>query len=175
MTEPLKIAMAGLGRMGQVHARNLLDIAKETGLCEVVALVDSDTDRLHSFAREHGCTARLFTSVRDLAAADVCRATFVATPTEKHREHATILIQAGHRVLLEKPLTGTLEGDRQFAGELDREHPEALMLAFQRRFDGALQYARALMQAGAVGRVFKIYSSLEDSNPAPDGYGRSQR
>src|SRR4051812_5403282 len=137
MTEPLRIAMAGLGRMGQVHARNLLEIAKETGCCEVVALVDTNTDRLHGFAREHGCTARLFTSVEELAASGLCRATFVATPTEKHREHAATLIRAGQRVLLEKPLTGTLEGDRQFAGELDREHPDALMLAFQRRFDGA--------------------------------------
>jgi myo-inositol 2-dehydrogenase/D-chiro-inositol 1-dehydrogenase len=26
------------------------------------------------------------------------------------------------------------------------------------------------MEEGAIGRVFKIYSALEDSNPAPDGY-----
>ena len=169
MSEPLRIAMAGLGRMGRVHARNLLDIAKQ-GACEVVALVDADRERMVSFAQEHGCKAQLFTSVDELAAANLCQATFIATPTGKHREHATTLIRAGHRVLLEKPLTGTLDGDRQFAAELDRDHPDALMLAFQRRFDAALQYARELMQSGAVGRVFKIYSALEDSNPAPDGY-----
>lgn len=161
--------MAGLGRMGHVHARNLLEIAKQ-GSCEVVALVDVDRERLTAFAQEHGCNAQLFTSVEELAAANVCSATFVATPTEKHREHATTLIRAGHRVLLEKPLTGTLDGDRQFAAELDSNYPNALMLAFQRRFDAALQYARDLMQSGAVGRVFKIYSALEDSNPAPNGY-----
>lgn len=166
MTEPLKIAMAGLGRMGQVHARNLLGVST----CEVVALVDSDRGRLQSFAEQNGFQGALFTTVEDLAASDICGATFLATPTENHREHAAALIRAGHRVLLEKPLTGTLEGDRQFAAELDREHPDALMLAFQRRFDGALQHARDLMRSGAVGRVFKIYSALEDSNPAPDGY-----
>jgi predicted dehydrogenase len=26
------------------------------------------------------------------------------------------------------------------------------------------------MDSGAIGRVFKIYSALEDSNPAPNGY-----
>jgi predicted dehydrogenase len=26
------------------------------------------------------------------------------------------------------------------------------------------------MDNGVIGRVFKIYSALEDSNPAPDGY-----
>jgi myo-inositol 2-dehydrogenase/D-chiro-inositol 1-dehydrogenase len=73
-------------------------------------------------------------------------------------------------VLVEKPLTGTLEGDREFAAWLDREYPNALMLAFQRRFDEPLQHAKQLIETGAIGRVFKIYSALEDSRPAPDGY-----
>ncbi len=33
-----------------------------------------------------------------------------------------------------------------------------------------LQYAKQLLDSGVIGRVFKIYSALEDSNPAPDGY-----
>ena len=170
MSEPLKIAIAGLGRMGWVHARNIVEIAEETGACELVALVDADRSRIEKFAAEHAPKAKLFSSVRELADADVCRATFVVTPTEKHREHATILIRAGHRVLLEKPLTGTLDGDREFAAELDRDYPSSLMLAFQRRFDAALAHARELMQSGLIGRVFKMYSALEDSNPAPNGY-----
>ena len=44
------------------------------------------------------------------------------------------------------------------------------MLAFQRRFDGPLLYAKQLVDSGAIGRVFKIYSALEDSRPAPNGY-----
>jgi myo-inositol 2-dehydrogenase/D-chiro-inositol 1-dehydrogenase len=44
------------------------------------------------------------------------------------------------------------------------------MLAFQRRFDQPLLYAKQLIEGGAIGRVFKIYSALEDSNPAPNGY-----
>ena len=44
------------------------------------------------------------------------------------------------------------------------------MLAFQRRFDGPLIHAKQLVESGVIGRVFKIYSALEDSNPAPNGY-----
>ena len=44
------------------------------------------------------------------------------------------------------------------------------MLAFQRRFDDPLIYAKKLIDSGAIGRVFKIFSALEDSNPAPNGY-----
>jgi predicted dehydrogenase len=73
-------------------------------------------------------------------------------------------------VILEKPLTGSLKGDSEFSAELDREAPNAVMLAFQRRFDPALAYGRELAHSGAIGKVFKIYSALEDSGPAPNGY-----
>ena len=44
------------------------------------------------------------------------------------------------------------------------------MLGFQRRFDAPICYAKQLIDQGAIGRIFKIYSSLEDSGPAPDGF-----
>jgi myo-inositol 2-dehydrogenase / D-chiro-inositol 1-dehydrogenase len=169
MSELLKLALVGFGRMGAIHALHAQELARE-GRCTLAALVDANPERARRFAAENGCDAPVFTSVRELAAANVCQASVIVTPTENHQEHAATLIAAGHRVLLEKPLTGTLEADRLFAAELDREHPHALMLAFQRRFDLPLQYAKELMGSGAIGRVFKIYSALEDSNPAPDGY-----
>src|SRR5579872_6938468 len=169
MSEPLKLALVGFGRMGAIHALHALELARE-GRCTVSALVDADPERARRFARENGCDAPVFASVQELAASKVAQVSVVVTPTENHREHATTLIAAGHRVLLEKPLTGTLEGDRRFAAELDRGHPRALMLAFQRRFDPPLHYAKELMDSGIIGRVFKVYSALEDSNPAPNGY-----
>jgi myo-inositol 2-dehydrogenase/D-chiro-inositol 1-dehydrogenase len=170
ISEPLKLAVVGIGRMGVIHALHAHELASESGSCVLAALVDSDTDRARGFAAQIGKDIPVFSSVQELAAADVCRASVIVTPTENHREHAAALIAAGHRVLLEKPLTGDLEADREFAAELDRTHPHALMLAFQRRFDAPLQYAKELMDSGVIGRIFKIYSALEDSNPAPNGY-----
>ena len=170
ISEPLKVAVVGLGRMGLVHALHVLELAAETKSCSIAALVDSDPQRARQFAENNGVDAPVLSSIDELIHADVCRATIVVTPTDRHREHATSLIEAGHRILLEKPLTGTLEQDREFAAHLDCSHAESLMLAFQRRFDEPLQHAKDLMTTGAVGRVFKIYSSLEDSNPAPNGY-----
>ena len=155
--------------MGWVHARNAVELQK-SGACQIAALVDSDLDRARRFAAQYGWVAPVFSSIEELVAAQVCEATFVVTPTDHHRGHTSTLVKAGHRVLLEKPLTGNLEGDTAFAAELDRDHPNSVMLAFQRRFDPGLQYAQTLMREGAIGRVFKLYSALEDSNPAPNGY-----
>ena len=170
MREPLRVAIAGLGRMGAVHALHLHELARDTQTCRLAALADIDPDRIRRFNAEIGQQIPGFASLEDLATAGACDAVVIVTPTDNHREHAARMIASGHRVFLEKPLTGTLEGDQAFAAELDRDHPQALMLAFQRRFDEPLLYAKQLMEAGAIGRIFKIYSALEDSNPAPNGY-----
>ncbi|MDP9050505.1 MAG: Gfo/Idh/MocA family oxidoreductase [Acidobacteriota bacterium] len=170
MAETLKVAVAGLGRMGAIHALHVHELARDTQTCQLAALAEPDSDRAHRFLSQIGDDVPIFPSVDALAKSGVCNAAVIVTPTEKHREHAATLISAGYRVLLEKPLTGTLESDQAFAAELDRDHPDALMIAFQRRFDQPLQYAKELMESGAIGRVFKIFSALEDSNPAPNGY-----
>lgn len=156
--------------MGWVHAQHLAELGRETGACRLCAVVDSDAAKLARFATELGYTGPVFTSLDAYIAANLCRATMVVAPTELHQAHTMALVKAGHRVLLEKPLTGTLEGDIACCAELDRDFPNAVMLAFQRRFDAALSYGRDLMRQGAIGRVFKIYSALEDSGPPPDGY-----
>jgi myo-inositol 2-dehydrogenase/D-chiro-inositol 1-dehydrogenase len=170
MAERLKIAVAGLGRMGAIHALHAYELARDTETCELVALAEPEAERAQRVLSDIGHNLPVFPSVNALAQSGICSAAVIVTPTDNHREHAAALIAAGFRVMLEKPLTGTLEADRAFAAELDRDHPNALMLAFQRRFDEPLQFAKKLMEGGAIGKVFKIYSALEDSNPAPNGY-----
>ena len=157
--------------MGIIHALHTKELAEETGACTVVALADVDQERARRVANEVGLTnVPIFGATADLANAKVCDAVVLVTPTDSHQADASALIETGHRVLMEKPLTGTLEGDRAFSAQLDRDHPNALMLAFQRRFDAAVQYGKELLDSGAIGRVFKVYSALEDSAPVPNGY-----
>lgn len=81
-----------------------------------------------------------------------------------------MLARAGHRILLEKPLTDSLQSDREFVRELAGTAPNAIMLGLQRRFDPPLMRAKQLIDEGAIGKPFKVVSILEDSNPVPDGY-----
>jgi len=170
VSEPLKIAIVGIGRMGAVHALHAHELARETKTCQLVAIADPDTERARRFLGSAGIHIPVFHDADALANSGICLAAVIATATDQHRDHATALISKGFRVLLEKPLTNTLEDDRAFVAELDANYPNSVMLAFQRRFDEPLQYARTLMQNGSVGRVFKIFSALEDSGPAPNGY-----
>ena len=162
----MDIGIVGIGRMGWVHAAHLLELQQE-GACRLTAVVDKDSSRVARFVHETGFSGQTFPSLEAYLEADLCKTSMVVTPTEFHGPHVMALVRAGHRVLLEKPLTGTLAGDIACCEELDRDYPNALMLAFQRRYDAALSYGRDLMRQGAIGRVFKIYSALEDSGPPP--------
>ena len=138
------------GRRSRPHGCDSRSSRVRTGpryqTCQLVALAEPDSERARRFLADIGMDIPVFPSVDALARSGICNAAVVVTPTDNHREHAATLISAGYRVMLEKPLTGTLEADRAFGAELDRDHPHALMLAFQRRFDEPLLYAKQLME-----------------------------
>ena len=168
---PLNLAVVGLGRIGVIHAFHANELALENAGCRLAALVDIDAERAERLAADLETTdVQIFSTVEDALASGQIDAAVIATPTGLHQLHAEQFIQAGKRVLLEKPMTSSLQDDRAFAARLDKDAPNALMLAFQRRFDAPLQHAKRLLDDGAIGRVFKIVSILEDSGPLPDGY-----
>jgi myo-inositol 2-dehydrogenase/D-chiro-inositol 1-dehydrogenase len=167
---PLRVAVAGLGRMGMIHALHIHELAQESDLCRLTAVSTIDKPAADRFLAMTGGSTPVVNDIAALAQSDMSDVIVIATNTPLHREHALMMIEAGQRVFLEKPLTGTLQGDRDFAELLQCDHPQSLMLGFQRRFDAPTLFAKELIDQGAIGRVFKIYSSLEDSGPAPDGF-----
>jgi len=169
MPQELRLAVVGLGRIGKIHALHARRLGG-AGRARLPALVDPALPRAHKLAAELGGDVAVYPSGEELTAAHGADAAVISTPTGMHRQHAQTLIDAGLRVLLEKPMTASLDGDREFTAALNRTSPDALMLAFQRRFDPALIRAKQLLKGGAIGRAFKIVSTLEDSAPLPDGY-----
>ncbi len=167
---PIRVGVIGLGRMGMIHALHIHELARESNLCKLTCVSTTDNNAADKFLAMTGTSTPVFDDIEKLAKSGLCDVSVIATNTPLHRQHALMMITAGQRVFLEKPLTGTLQGDRDFADLMERQHPNALMLGFQRRFDAPTLFAKQLIDQRAIGRVFKIYSSLEDSGPAPDGF-----
>ncbi len=106
MSQPVRIALAGLGRMGIIHALHVSEIARETGKCTLAALCDAIPDRARKVAADLGCDVPIYSSVEALGDAKVADATIVVTPTDQHRATASTLITRGQRVLVEKATHG---------------------------------------------------------------------
>jgi predicted dehydrogenase len=105
MTAPIRVAVIGVGHLGQHHARLLADLEG----VELAGVVDINSSRAQEIAEKYG--ARTFASPMDVVGhAD---AVTIATPTISHIDIAMPLIEAGMAVLIEKPLAaGLAEADR---------------------------------------------------------------
>jgi predicted dehydrogenase len=96
-----RVAVVGVGALGQHHARVYASLPSVT----LVGVNDKDQERAGEVARAHG-VAVLDGLDQVIAAAD---AVSVAVPTADHHSVARRLLEAGKDVLLEKPMTVTLE------------------------------------------------------------------
>jgi predicted dehydrogenase len=131
----LKIAVIGVGSLGQHHARNYAELARE-GIGELVGVCDVNEENAQKFAAQNGCD--YFTDWRALL--DKVTAVSIVTPTETHCEIACAFLEKGVHVLVEKPIARTLEetdqmiaaaqatGAKLMVGHLERFNPAMVAL-----------------------------------------------
>jgi predicted dehydrogenase len=123
-------AVIGVGRMGGHHARNY---AALTSHFKLVAVVDRNPDAASRAAETYNC--RAFATVEELLAANMgVKAATVALPTIYHRAAAEPLLAAGLDVLVEKPLSPTVEDGRAIV-QTAKKHARILQVGHTERFN----------------------------------------
>lgn len=171
----MKVLIAGLGSVGQRHARNLRAVFGDRvdllayrvrGLSRVIA----DDMTIEDGVVEQRYGIRSFADLSEALAARPL-ATFVCNPTAHHLSVARAAITAGSHVFIEKPLSHSLDG----VGELiDAAESRGLIAAvgYQLRHHPALLGARDLLAAGAIGPVTGVeahwHEYLPDAHPYED-------
>jgi predicted dehydrogenase len=128
----MRTAVVGVGYLGRFHAEKY---AVHPG-AELVAVVDVDRERAHAIAHELGVEAT--TDHRTLVGRIDCAS--IAVPTNQHFTVARDLLEAGVDVLVEKPVTTTVEEAKALVelavrggrvlqvGHLERFNPAVLAL-----------------------------------------------
>jgi predicted dehydrogenase len=101
VAEAIRTAVIGVGHLGRHHARILAALEGAS----LVAVVDTDAERARTVATATG--TRALGDYRDLAGQ--IDAVSIAAPTELHHEIAMSFLQQGIAVLVEKPMTRTLQ------------------------------------------------------------------
>ena len=160
MGEALRLAVVGVGRMGQYHARALAGL---DGI-KVVGVADTNPELALSVGREIGAAS--FRSPVDLLERDDVEAWLIAAPTSTHPDLVTMALGAGIHVLCEKPLaldphqSGSLGALAEAAGRV-------LQVGFWRRFAPPWARAKQLLEAGAIGRPIMLRLAQWDADPPP--------
>jgi inositol 2-dehydrogenase len=159
VTRRVRVGLAGLGRMGRIHAANL------SGRCpsaELACVFDADAGTARQVADQLGVPrAESFDDILADAAVD---AVAIATPTRTHAELSVRASQAGKHVFCEKPVSL----DRQATVEAIEAVLAAgvvFQVGFHRRFDPDWAAAVDRMRAGDLGEVYLFRTSLRDMTP----------
>ena len=128
---PLRLGVVGVGVMGYNHARVLSEMPGVT----LVGVADPDDKQADFVRRTLGCAA--VPSVDDLLALGV-DAVSIAAPTHLHRSIALAAIGRGVHVLVEKPITSSVEEGREIIAAA-RRAGVTLMVGHVERFNPAVQ------------------------------------
>jgi myo-inositol 2-dehydrogenase/D-chiro-inositol 1-dehydrogenase/scyllo-inositol 2-dehydrogenase (NAD+) len=155
MTErTLNFCVIGAGRAGLLHARNL---ARRIPATRVAALCDSNPEGLRQAGAELGVT-QLFTDHRAALELKDIDAVVVVTPTFLHCDIACLAARQGKHIFLEKPMALNAAECRRINAAA-RQAKVALQIGFMRRFDEEFLRAKAVLDAGDLGRVMIIKST----------------
>ena len=130
-----KTAVVGVGSLGQHHARNYAEIARN-GDSEFVGVCDKHEENARSIGEKNNCA--FFTDWREMIGK--VDAVSIVTPTETHCEIACAFLENGVNVLVEKPFAKTLDeadlmiaaaeksGAKLMVGHLERFNPAMVAL-----------------------------------------------
>jgi len=134
----INVAVIGAGAFGRNHARVYRQLEQSGEPVRLAAVVDRDRAHAEALAREFGPEVRVFGDVEQLIAAGGVQAASVVVPTSEHRNVAGALMSAGIEVLIEKPLTTTLEEADELIRLAQRENRIA-QVGHLERFNPAVQ------------------------------------
>lgn len=156
MSAAAPIVIAGVGSVGRRHLENL----RALGVSSVALLRTGHGGRIDDRFRHLPVDVDL-----EAALARGPRAFIVANPTALHLPVSLAAARAGCALLVEKPVSHTLDGVGDLATAL-RASSAACLVGFQYRFHDGLRQLRSWIEEGAVGRP--VSADVEWGEYLPD-------
>ena len=125
----VRVGVVGVGHIGREHAR----IYSRLPDVQFIGLYDLDGQVAQKTAQRYG--VKTFPTAQALA--EEVDAATIATPTHTHHEIATLFFQAGRHLLVEKPITDSIEQARDLV-EMAQRQNLVLQVGHIERFNPAL-------------------------------------
>lgn len=155
----LKLVVVGPGLIGKQHIR----LIKARADCELVAIVAPDHEPNHLVAREQDVP--LFHDLADCIARNQIDGVIISSPNQFHAEQATLCIEAGIPLLVEKPVTASV-GEGLALVSLVERHDAKVLVGHHRAHSPLLARAREIIREGRLGRLVSVMGSAQFFKPA---------
>jgi myo-inositol 2-dehydrogenase/D-chiro-inositol 1-dehydrogenase len=161
----IKVGIIGAGRIGKIHADNLLRLAN----VEVKSIADLNADEtLEAWAAAKGISNITKNNLEVIHDPEI-DAVFICSITDTHVPLIIEAAKAGKHIFCEKPVSMDITQTQQ-AVEAVREHGVKLQIGFNRRFDHNFKRIQAGVEAGEIGNPHLIKITSRDPNPPSEAY-----
>lgn len=158
-----KILLLGAGRIGQVHAKNV--VARNDA--RLYAVVDVHRPAAAALAEATG--AKLFDSADAALADPAVDAVMICTSTDTHVELILKAAKANKSIFCEKPVDLDLAKVNACLADVNKAGVPLLM-GFNRRFDPTFKALRDRIKQGELGELESIKITSRDPEPPPPAY-----
>jgi predicted dehydrogenase len=145
--ETLRVGVIGCGA-GAFH----LEGYAANPRVKIVALSGLDGPRCQELVSKFG-VPHLYGDYTELLARTDIDAVSVAVPNHLHRPITVAALRSGKHVLVEKPLSRTVEEGEEMVS-VAKQEKKVLSVSFQRRSRHDVQLVRHQLQAGALGQIY---------------------
>jgi len=152
------VAVIGSGSWGKNHAR----VYNQLTNASLEAVVDAREDIARNVAKQYG--VKWYTDLEKAFTNTNIEAVSICTPTVTHYDLAKQAIELGKHVLVEKPMTNTVDEAKELI-RLSKLNGTKLTVGFVERFNSAIKEALKRTSDGEIGDIILAHTRRLSRRP----------
>ena len=165
MNNKLKIGIIGAGRIGKLHAENIVNNFRDI---EIKAIADIYTDKIEDWAKSIGIK-NIYKDYHEIINDEEIDAILICSSTNTHSMIIIEAANAGKNIFCEKPIDFHINKIKEVLKAVE-EAGVKFQIGFNRRFDHNFKKVRQLVKSGKIGDCHIIKVTSRDPEAPPIEY-----
>ena len=165
MGEKIKVGVIGAGRIGKIHASNII---KNFPDVEVKAIADICADNIREWALSLGID-KVYADYKKIIEDPEITAVIICSSTDTHSQITIEAANAGKHIFCEKPIDYDVDRIHAALAAVKKAGVK-FQVGFNRRFDHNFKKVKELIQKGEIGDVQIVKVISRDPAPPPIEY-----
>jgi predicted dehydrogenase len=142
------VAVIGYGWVSTAHIQAI----NATALAQVTAVYSSRPQDNAVLSARHGSPIKAYTSVEEILRQPDIHAVSICSYPHQHAQHVIAAAKAGKQIILEKPLTLSLEDAKAVSAAVEKAGVKTCV-CFECRFSSQFQVTKSVIDAGILGSI----------------------
>ncbi|MDP8079192.1 inositol 2-dehydrogenase [Phocoenobacter skyensis] len=156
------VALLGAGRIGLVHAVNIVNHPETT----LYSVADPYEPNAKKMAEKYGCKIQ---TIEEVMADPNVHAVLIASATDTHADLIELSARAGKTIFCEKPIHLDMARVKECLKVVE-EYNVPLFIGFNRRYDPQFRQVKERLQQGQIGKPESLIIISRDPSPPPAAY-----